>query len=171
MSSISTLSTFYYGHDVTSDNYSIPFDEGGSELFATLNIGNYSLTEYAEEIERALNVAGALTYTVTVNRTSRKITIAATGVFTLRCNTGSTNAVGAWSMMGFATIADKTGLNTYLADNASGSEYRCQGLLDDYTMPEDNELKESAVVNESASGVIQIVHFGDGKRMECNIRT
>ena len=93
--SLNTMIKFYFGHNVTSSNSKLDFQEGaGSELTATLNVGDYSLTEYATELQRALNDAGALTFTVTVARATRYVTIAATGAFTLLAATGTNIANG-----------------------------------------------------------------------------
>lgn len=170
MSKITTLSTFYYGHKVTRDNQNIDFDEGGPEITAVIPINDYTAQEYANAIEDALNAVGGQTYTVTLNRTNRKITISATSNFTLRTLTGSHAGSSAFSMMGFTLLADKTGNNTYTTEGGTGYEYRPQMVLFDYVALEDQVVKESAVVNVSATGIVQTLQWGDGNRMECNIR-
>lgn len=169
MSTLTTLSVFYFGTTVTTDNNKISFNEGGPELVATLNIGDYSLTEYADEVERALNAAGALTYTVALNRTTRKLTISATGTFALLALTGSFSGTSAFPTMGFATTSDKTGASSYVGENGAGSEYRPQYILENYTAIKDFKVKESSVVNVSVAGVVQTIQFGDGARMRANI--
>lgn len=169
MSTLKTRSMFYYGHTVTTTNRCIDFKEGaGSELKATLKVGSYSLTDYVTEIQRALNeAASTLTFTVTVNRTTRLITIAATGTFTLLAATGSRHAQGIYPMAGFAAT-DVTG-TTRTGTSASGSVYETQYLLRNYTSPEHYSVKESASVNVSAAGAVQTLYFGEGQRMKCNI--
>lgn len=55
---IRTKSKFYYGHTIDSDNNLLDFKEGaGTELTATLNVGEYSLTDFVTEVARALNAA------------------------------------------------------------------------------------------------------------------
>lgn len=168
MSTLTTLSSFYYGHKIDTTNCSWPFKEGaGSEIKAALNVGSYSLTEYAAEIQRVMNTFGLLTYTVTVNRSTRKITIASTGAFTLLAATGSTIGTGSFTLAGFSAI-DLTG-TTVTGQNASGKIYRPQFLLKNYSSPEHFLVKESAAVNISANGQVQVISFGDGARMKCNI--
>lgn len=170
MSKITTLSTFYYGHKVTRDNQNIDFDEGGSEITAEIPINDYTMEEYVDAVEDAMNAVGGQTYTVTVSRITRKITISATSNFTLRTQTGSHAGTSAYPLMGYDILANKTGSNSYLADNGTGYEYRPQMVLFDYVGLEDHVVKESAVVNVSTTGIVQTLQWGDGNRMECNIR-
>ena len=164
---ITTKSQFYYGHTISNGasgdlgNFRIDFSEGGPALVATLNAGDYSITEFTAEVKRALDAAGALTYSVSVNRTTRLITIAATGTFSLLCFTGVNQGTAVWALLGFNTGADKTGAATYLADNASGYVYRPQAILQMFEGKDDNLEKLDAVVNISASGVVQVVTFGN----------
>ncbi len=166
--SLATLSKFYYGHTIDDDNDLLDFDEGGSELTAELDIGEYTLEEFAEEIQRALNEAGALTYTVTVNRTTRIITVAATGNFTLLVTTGSNIGTSPWALMGFTS--NKTGDDSYAADAASGYVYSPQFLLQNYVPAEDNRTAIHSNVSESANGDQEVVRFGIIQMIEMNIR-
>jgi hypothetical protein len=167
---LSTFSKFWYGHTVDSTNYAIDFDEGGSELQASIDFGNYSPTEYLTAVKTALDGAGALTYTVSLNRSTRKITISSTSNFTLRTNTGTRASVSAWSLLGYTTASNKTGASTYTAENETGSEYKPQAIMDMHIASENWLEKNDAVVNESASGVVQVVYFGDVRYIQGNIR-
>lgn len=170
MSKITTLSTFYYGFTITQSNNVINFSEGGPEITATLRVNDYTLTEYANEIAVRMTLAGTQTYSASVNRNTRQITISAPGNFELLCSTGSQQAVGIWGLAGFDIATDKTGSNSYVGEDPAGYEYRPQLTLDNYLALEDNLVKESSSVNISANGVVQTLEFGDGQRMECNIR-
>jgi hypothetical protein len=170
MSRINTLSVFYYGFNITRENYAINFSEGGPEKTAFLRINDYTLTGFAKEIEERMTLAGTQQYTVAVNRQTRVLTISAPNNFELLCATGSQQAVAIWDLAGFSTLTDKTGGNSYAGDSAAGFEYRPQLTFDNYLALEDNLVKESASVNVSANGVVQTLEFGDGQRMECVIR-
>lgn len=170
MSYLPKLSVFYYGILITKANQNMNFDEGGGELTAVLPIGDYTHSEIVVEIAKAFTLAGAQDYTCTFNRTTRKITIAAPLTFDLLTNTGSQVGTSPWTLFGYNTAADQTGAITYTAANAAGSEYRPQIILGDYIQPEDYEVKESAVVSMSTNGIVQTLQFGDGQRMQCNIR-
>lgn len=175
MSNIETFSQFYYGHTVNNGagtgfgNNAIDFSEGGPDLKAEIPQGDYTLTEYGFAVAKAMNAVGALTYTVTIDRATRIMTISATGVFSLLCNSGASTNTNAWELMGFDTATDKTGLSTYIAENASGYVYEPQAILHEYTAPDDFVIKQDAVVNKSASGKTQTVEFGTVRFMECNI--
>lgn len=97
-------------------NDKINFDEGGAELTATLTAGTYDGQTLAVEIKTQLDAAGALTYTVTYSETTGKFTIAASGNFTLRWNTGTNKAVDASGLLGFSDAANDTGAATYDSD-------------------------------------------------------
>lgn len=169
MSTIKTFSIFYYGHIVTALNKSLDFNEGGPELQANLRVGSYSLTEYGAEIQRAMREIGSQDYVVTLNRTTRKFTISAPLPFTLLAGTGSRIGTGVWSLAGY-TATDKTGANTYLAQNASGSAYRPQWYLHNYIQPEHSIVLEDATADSTPSGVAQVAQFGDGLRIPMNIK-
>jgi len=167
--SITTTSTFYYGHVIDATNNLLDFDEGGADLLATLDHGEYTLTEFLTEVKRALEETGALTYTVTVNRTTRIITIAATGTFSLLTTSGANIANGPWTLLGFSG-ADKTGSSTYSASAASGSAYTPQFKLQDY-VPKENKQKSTMVtVLETAAGDVECVRFANLDRIDCNIK-
>jgi len=168
--SLTTFSKFYFGHTITSVNNAIDFDEGGAELQATIANGDYTLTEFLVAIKTAMDAVGALTYTVTVDRATRFITISSTSNFTLRCNTGSRSGSSAYGLMGFDTASNKTGASTYTGTIASGSEYKPQSLLIDHIASEDWLEKNDAVVNESASGIVQVIFFGNTNFIQMNIR-
>ena len=87
---INTYSLFYYGIEVDADNYQLAFSEGGGpEILVELSWGLKTLNQLAEELEDILNEFGALTYTVTVNRSTRIMTIAASGSFSILFLTAS----------------------------------------------------------------------------------
>lgn len=168
--SLRTFSAFYYGHIVTSDNNLVNFSEGSGELTATLNIGSYTLSEFVVELGRALNAAGGQVYTVSVNRTNRRITISAPGTFSLLTQTGSQLANSAFSLMGFDNASDKTGTNTYTSANGSGSEYLPQFILQDHVATDHWQQSAYASVNKTADGRIEVVRFGTENFLQCNIK-
>ena len=165
---INTMSKFYYGHNITSSNCKLNFKEGaGSELTATLDVGDYTLTDFATEVQRVLNVAGALTYTVSVARATRVITIAATGTFTLLAATGTNIADGVFTLAGYAA-ADVTG-TSLVAGSASGSEFIPQFNLQKYISFDDQESASYSSVATSAGGSVEVVSFGTDNFMNCEI--
>lgn len=167
--SLRTRSIFYYGHDITGDNAYIDFDEGGLDLVANLNFGSYSLTEFAAEVSRALNEAGALEYTVTVNRSTQKVTVAADGNFTLQTSSGAHAGASALSLLGF-TGSDETGGATYTGDSIAGFEYRPQFNLQSYVPPENYRKPQDVTIMKTASGKVEMVKFGDIRMMELDIK-
>jgi len=100
---------------VSATNNKMDLNEnGGAELTATLDAGNYSIAQLEAELKKQLEVAGAGTYTAEYNRATRKFTISATGVttFSFLFKTGTNRLVSPYDMLGFSTGADMTGALT-----------------------------------------------------------
>lgn len=68
----------------TSENNDILFNEGAGTLTATISPGTYSVAEIETELKTKLDAAGTLTYTVSFDEPTKKLTISATGAFTLQ---------------------------------------------------------------------------------------
>jgi hypothetical protein len=170
MSKISTLSVFYYGTKVTRDNRALDFSEGGPEIQASLNLGDYSLQDFASEIQRALRLAGSLSYTVTANRTTRQITIAAGSNFSLLSNTGTRKDVAIWLLAGISTLTDHTGAATYTGSLGAGFEYKTQHPVSNYVSETDFPTRESATFTVTPSGIGQMISFADSARIQMDIR-
>lgn len=166
---IFTHSRFYFDFEVDSTKNAIDFSEGGPEIQATLSTGSYTMTQFATELQRSLNDAGGLTYTVTVNRTTRIFTIAATGTFELLVSTGSRAGTTAYGSAGF-TGADRTGAATYDGNAAAGQEYTTQKMLQSFVDSSDNEGAASATVNRSVSAKVEVVKFGEEKFYEMDFQ-
>lgn len=65
-------------------NNTFVFNEGGSNLTATLLQGYYTNSTILTELQARMNAVGALTYTVSFSNLTQKITISATGPFSIR---------------------------------------------------------------------------------------
>ena len=163
-----TRASFYFGHIVTDSNKYINFNEGSGELTATLSVGNYSLSQYVLEVQRAMRAVGALDYLVLVNRTTRIVTISAASNFSLLITSGTQVAQSAFSMLGF-TGADVTGASTYSGSLVSGSKYTPQFPFVDYVPTTDWHEAIDATMHKSGSGKVQVIKYGVQKYMECEI--
>lgn len=164
---ITTESAFYYDFQVTESNKYICFNEGAGELIGTLRVGKYTLTSGVNEVIRAMNEAGALTYTGSMNRSTRIVTISAGSNFSLLTTSG-TNSLSIFSTIGFSG-ADKSGASTYSGTSAIGVSYRPQYRLQSFVDFDDNQQAVDSTVNISANGQVELVRFGVVKMMECNI--
>lgn len=94
----------------------IEFNEGGSDLTATLDTDVYNASSLPTEIKTQLDSAGTLTYTVTYSEVSHKFTIAATGTFSLLWNTGESTTSEFGKLIGFDDAADDSGSASYTSD-------------------------------------------------------
>ena len=165
---MNTKSSFYFGHTINTTNFRIDFKEGaGADLVATLNIGSYALEEFKTECARAMTAAGTQTYAISLDRSTRLLTVSAASSFTLLQGTGPSSGTTAFSLMGFST-GDVTG-TSLVGDSASGSEYLPQFLLQSYISVNDYQEAATASVNQSGSGLTEVVSFGTVSFMECNI--
>lgn len=166
---VKTYSSFTYGHTITDDNKYIQFDEGIGEISVELDIGSYTLGSFVDAIANKMNNAVGIsnTYTATLDRTTRVITLSSTGNFDLLVTTGSLAGASAFSLMGFTS--DKLGATSHIGDSSSGSYFEPQFLLQGFVDFDNNVKTVQASVNESASGAIEVVSYGRVKYMECNI--
>lgn len=164
---ITTESAFYYGFEITANNKFICFDEGGGELIAEMRVGKYTLTSGVNEAIRAMNDAGSLVYSGSLNRSTRLLTISSTANFSLLTTSG-TNTLSAFPVLGFSG-ADKSGASTYTGSSAIGTSYRPQFRLQSYVDFNDNQQAVDSTVNISANGQVELIRFGVVKLMECNI--
>lgn len=167
--SLRTFSRFFYGHEVSSENNSINFDEGASERTAFLDIGSYTLTEYAQQIALQMTNAGTQEYSVSVNRSTRVLTISADSNFRLKVSTGTTIGTTAFNLMGF-TGSDTSLATSHVGNTASGNQYSPQFILQDHVASDDWLEYVDGVVNQSASGLVEVVTFGDVRFVQFNIQ-
>lgn len=168
---IKTKSVFYYIDGISAGANLANFIEPNKdnvELTATFLVGTYSMNQLAVEIQRGLNDTGDNTYTVTLDRDTRFLTIAADDDFDLLVTTGSNIGASIYSLIGYTT--ERTGLASYLADEELGSEYAPQYPFQNYKAFENNVEGISPSINESASGVIEVITFGQRSFMEGNIK-
>jgi hypothetical protein len=168
--SFSALSSFYYVESITSNNFYLDFDEGGGELSVEIETGDYTPEELANIIEAGLNAttANAFVYTVTFDRSTRRMTLACDNPVDFLVSTGTHNGNDVFPLIGF-TGADRTGASSYLANNVTGSEYVPQFPLQEFVDQEDLQKSVSASINKSANGIVEVVSFGTEKFYEFNI--
>ena len=166
--SLFTYSAFTYGHTVTDDNRWINFSENGiDELSAQIDIGAYTLGDFANKISQAMNEVGTLNYTCTINRETLKLTISADSNFWLYVTTGTNVSISAYSLMGFTT--DRSNVNNQESDSVSGSVYYPQTPFQKFVDFQDNVKFNESTVNESASGIVEVVSFGEIQIAELEI--
>jgi hypothetical protein len=156
---LQTRSQFYFGQLITNEGIYIDFSEGGPALTAVLVPNYYSPEQFCLEVTRAMNAAGALTYSCTFNRTTRIITLAASGVFSILKSTGPHAENPIYVVLGMIG-GDVSGASSYTFSSPSGLSYRPQFYLLDYLAPEDNSQAIDGTINKSAGGVVEVVKYG-----------
>lgn len=168
---INTYSKFYYGLTITGSNKYIDFNEGAGELAAEIQTGSYTPEDLAQAVEDALNLAGALTYTVTFNRTSRILTITSSAAVTWLAATGANVVLGysAYPALGYPAT-DVSSVTTFTGSTAIGSVYSPQYKLQDYVDQQDSRKNRAATVAVSASGKVQLQSFGLDRFFEFSIK-
>jgi hypothetical protein len=167
---IKTYSAFTYGHTITDDNKYIQIDEGSGEITAELDIGSYTLGSFVNAIASSLNNAlgTSNSYSASIDRSTRKITVSADGNFDILISSGSLIGAGAFSLMGF-TGADLVSASSYEGNLSSGGIFEPQFYLQKYIGFENYRKTLQASVNESASGNVEVVSYGRINFMECTI--
>ncbi len=168
---INTYSSFLYDFTIDETNKYLDFIEGaGSEITATLETGDFTLEDLAQNIEDAMNEVGGLTYTVTVNRTTRILTIAVTtSTMDLLAATGTNAANGVWGTIGFA-LSDSGSVTSKAGSTAIGTMYYPQYLLQGYVGEADLRMLRDSTVNKTASGLVKVHSFGTDRFFEFDIK-
>ena len=167
---LSTFSVFYFGLKIDATNNKIDFNDGAATITSTIPSGTYSFQGLFNAIQNEMNADGASVYTVTITRATRIVNIASTGgTFELEIATGPSAAVSPRTLLGFPA-ADQTGATDYDGTSVAGEEYLPQFILQDYVAPEDSKQRRSPSVNESASGVVEVVSFGIVRFIEMSFK-
>lgn len=168
---INTYSKFYYDLTVTSQNKYLDFDEGAGALVAEVVPSTYTLEDLAQAVEDALNLAGSLQYTVTANRTNRRLTIASTGPVDYLAATGANVVLGTsvFPTLGYPAT-DVFASTSYVASTSIGTVYSPQYKLQDYVDQQDSRMNRSATLSKSASGKVELQSFGIDRMFEFSIK-
>ena len=157
---IETFSVFYYGLKIDASNNLLDFNDGASTITSTIPSGTYSFQGLFDVIQNQMNADGANVYTWTVDRDTRLVNVASTGgTFELEIASGPSSAVSPWTLLGFPA-ADQTGATDYDGTSAAGKEYKPQFKLQDYVPKENFKTRRDSSVNESASGITEVISFG-----------
>jgi hypothetical protein len=166
---IDTWSKFYFGFEVTEENRYLSFSEGGSEIIATVRIGRYSPTTGLLRVASAMSDAGGQTYSVTMDRITRKATISAAGPFELKISSGSTSGSSIFSLLGFSG-SDLTGTNIYTGTGQVAKEFKPQFKLQDFVSPDHWKKSIDPSVKKAADGTVEVVRFGVERLMQLDIK-
>lgn len=164
-----TKSQFYYGIEIEVDNDTIDISEGAGEINVTIPIGVYSPKELTEKIEEKLNEAGTKSYTVSFNRTTRKITISSTSNFSILIASGTHAGSTIYANLGYTGGIDLTGAASYLAATAIGKVYQPQFYLLDYIPLEHNVKSAYISENETTVGNVEVIRYGTRRYTQFSI--
>lgn len=157
---IKTRSAFLYDFEVLEADPNIYIDEGAGVLNIPATVGQYSAGDFITELETALNNGGTDTYSVTIDRVSRTITISSTGTFDVL---PTITAVNTLTQAGF-TI-DALAQASHTGDSASGKVYKPQFMLQNY-IPFLNDVSSvRGVVSRSPDGTTKASNFGTDRFM------
>lgn len=72
--------------DVDSTNASLIFNEGGSDITATVAGGTYTQAQYATQVQTKMNLVGGQTYTVSYSSVTNKFTVSAAAQFQFKAS-------------------------------------------------------------------------------------
>lgn len=162
---INTNVNFWYGWEIDETNCFLDFRYASdiADRQAELRYGRYSSTTLCTEIERSMAAAGTNAFSVDFSRSTRKFTISNASNFSLLANTGVAvdTDQSALEYLGWSAASDDTGTNTYTADNTCVPFiYEPQFKLQSFSYGHGKKLRD-AVVAETASGVVELAHFGE----------
>jgi hypothetical protein len=170
-------SSFNYGHAITKENKFFPIDEGSGEINVELRVRSYTLGQFVIELNRALNEFGSNQYQVILDRNTGKITIYSDGQFTILINSSDLKVVSCYELAGFTGNVNLVAIGneepeevfSIEADAICGKVFNPQFELQNYIDFEDSQRAGNASINESASGKVEVVKFGNVKFMTANI--
>lgn len=170
---LKTRSKFWYGPELSSTEIFFQFKEGmGPVLTATFVPKVYTPELIAQALASAMNAVGTQIYTVNVDRSTRKLFIDSdTQDFTILSFSNPLDQVAIYQKLGFDTQMDievVSGVG-HLADNTIGTEYLPQFYLLDYVPSSRNQDVIDSTINESGSGVVEVITFGLKKMVEFTI--
>lgn len=163
---VNDIPLFLYGFTIDATNRYINFKNSslGPVILATLNLGNYTATEYMAEIKRAMELAdGVYKYNVSLNRTinsnrENRLTISTNGTFfQILFGTGTNAPASIRDMIGFSPI-DYTGSLSYTGSVTAGKIIVPDVPTYDYLGP-DNFFTNEGVKNVSTSGIKETLVF------------
>lgn len=157
-------STFYYGWQITQFNRFLDFNDGTLRT-ATLDIGSYTSSGLASMIKKKMDALSALDFTISFNRTTRKFTISSTAAFSLPALTGPSSALSVMPLLGF-DLVNKTGFSTYTGENTSAFSFTTQFPIQSFKDTSINRKAIDGVINESTSGKVEVIKFGNNRFME-----
>lgn len=166
---LETKCKFYYGIEIVTDNNTLDFDDGTGEISVVIPVGVYSPQEIALKIASLMTNAGSQTYSVTFNRSTRKLTIGASSNFEILIASGTHSATILYQTLGYTGGSDLTGASSYLAPSQCGYEFVPQFYLLDYVPVEHNVRSVQASINETATGSVEVVRYGTKRFMECSM--
>lgn len=170
---LNKYSAFYYGHTVNRQNRNLNFKDAGisspEQYIAQVDIGSYTISQFANEIAKAMNSAGSQEYTITLDRVTRRITISAPANFELLIDSGNQKTISVFSLLGFTGSVDLTGSNSYESDSPSGESYITQTPLRNFSDFKDNKEKAEAVVKTTPRGIVESIGYGVLERMSCDL--
>lgn len=157
-------SAFIYGYTVEDSQKSFYFNEGVGVQSFDVDAKGWALDDLRLEIQNRLNDNGDLSYSVTVDRATRKFTITADSAFDLLPSESTTGSL--FEVIGYSS--DKIGLMTYESDDETGRVYLPQFPLEKYT-PFENDIRTiGGNKAEAPSGATRGVNFGLLKHMSCD---
>jgi hypothetical protein len=167
---IGTFSKFYYVQPVTEDNFVLSFTEDDStEINAEVQIGRYTVTELGQAIQDALNSNGDNSYEVVFSRATRRYTIISDDNFKLLGATSTILGVDIFQEIGFQGL-DTTFDIQHTSFNEVGTSFEPQFHIQDYVRPEQFQEAVSGVKSVTASGLVEVVKFGNQQFVEMNIK-
>lgn len=165
---LETHSKIYYNYKITDLNKYIDIEFSSVNYTVEMPTGTYSPTSLVYEISAGLSETVGPGFSVVFDRATRKFTISHASNFSLLFLTGTFASQSIKSLIGFDSL-DLSGANSYESDFASGSEYKTQFYLQSYKSTQHNRKAIDGVINKSASGLIEVIKFGNERFMDCEM--
>lgn len=164
---IKTHSRFLYGISICGGKNILFVDEGFGEVEVSIPASpGYTFGELAEVVSGELNRSLTGSYSVEVDRVKKGLRIRSSSTFSILSSSASDSSRSVLGDLGFLTEGDLTGASEYASIFPIGREYRTQFMLQGFSNANQEVRLSKASVNESASGIEELVHFGEQRFVE-----
>jgi hypothetical protein len=149
----------YTYYNVTSNNNTVVFDEGGGNITVTITAGQYTLTQFLSALKTALDAsAGTGVFTITAGTNTYKVTIASTVNFIYRGTLSTINRLIGFANTDTTSGASHTGTKVY---NMGGTNYI--DILSNYYSTHGNRIQQSNLSGTNIIARIPVSNYSFGE--------
>lgn len=166
---LKTKSMFYYGCEIVENDNRLEVVQGSNTYVVDFQAGKYSPEQLAKHLSARFNSILPSNFEVTFQRETRTLLLTSDIAFSIKISSSTFVGSTIFEQLGLGN-ADSPLQLQWIAPNAIGKAYRPQFFLVDYIGAERNKSLVNATVNETGSGLVEVVRYGRRGMFEFNIK-